>query len=224
MDDPRVRLGRIMATAISMRGMVKLGGVGAIMLLTGGCNKDLNAENRMAWASNDRGGAVIDVTRRMDGNRLDTAVVRSGPGFQYPQIASLRTGTQVTVIDNARNSNGNWSRVSFANGEGWIHQDILLKSREFQGKDPSSFAGYYETNYGQCTLQTSGSQVVGSCSDSTSLRCNVQGITLFCGWSTARSGRQGQARLSKHTDGSLVGTWGYNGDNINGGTWKFSRR
>jgi len=190
----------------------------------GGCCKDATQENRMAWAANDRGEAVVDVTRRRNDGKLDNGVVRSGPGFQYPQIASLRTGARVTVLDNARNSNGNWSKISFANGEGWIHQDILLKAREFQGGDAASFAGNYQTNYGTCTLRASGDQVTGSCSDSTRLRCSVQGINLTCGWSKDDNGRQGQARMSKHANGSLVGTWGYNSDNLNGGTWKFTRQ
>ncbi len=99
----------------------------------GGCCKDAVQENRMAWAANDRGEAVVDVTRRRSDGKLDNGVVRSGPGFQYPQVASLRTGARVTVLDNARNSNGNWSKISFANGEGWIHQDILVNLPSVNG-------------------------------------------------------------------------------------------
>ena len=218
-----------MATG-SIKGTVVRAGVmmmAALFAATlGGCCKGqgIGGENRMAWAANDRGEAIVDVTRRSSGNQIDNAVVRSGPGFQYPQIASLRTGTRVVVLDNARSNNGNWSRISFPNGEGWIHQDILLKAREFQGGDAASFAGTYDTNYGTCTLRADGGQVTGSCSDTTRMRCSVQGINLTCGWSTDSTGRQGQARLSKHANGSLVGTWGYNNDNLNGGTWKFTRR
>lgn len=55
---------------------------------------------KKALSSEDMNGVSGGVTRIVDTKRAMDAVVRSGPGTQYPQIASLKNGTQVNTTGN----------------------------------------------------------------------------------------------------------------------------
>ncbi len=67
------------------------------------------------------------VTRTVDTKQPVDAVVRSGPGFEYPQIASLKSGTQVnttgTVSMNSYDGK-TWYEINYP-FYGWMSAELL---------------------------------------------------------------------------------------------------
>ncbi len=73
---------------------------------------------------NDVSGGV---SRTVNTNMAMDAVVRSGPGFNYPQVASLKNGTQVNTTGNT-SSNGMdgkvWYEINYP-VYGWMAGTLL---------------------------------------------------------------------------------------------------
>jgi hypothetical protein len=190
----------------------------AALSATGCCGK--LSSNKASWAAEDRGYAIVDVNRRLPNGNLDNGLVRTGPGFNYGKVTSLTSGTSVTVIGNQKTSVGWWSHIRFnGNQEGWMHQDILLKSREISsGSSISATGSYINRSDGvTCQLNDSGSSVAGTCSTGITLACTKSGVVLNCSWSGRTNG--GLARLVQVADHSLIGSWGHGRSESGGGSW-----
>ena len=87
--------------------------------------------NKTSWETiNDTGDAWVEVSKLGPDGRPLPGIVRSGPGQNYSQITSLANGTGVTITENQKGPDGYWSKVIYNGGEGWMHQDILRKSRQ----------------------------------------------------------------------------------------------
>jgi uncharacterized protein YgiM (DUF1202 family) len=52
----------------------------------------------------------------------DFSVVKSGPGNNYPEIATVRKGGKLIIMEQS----GEWVKVRLENGqEGWIRSEVL---------------------------------------------------------------------------------------------------
>ena len=203
---------RMALLAVSLLGLVQ----------TTGCCK--LGSNKASWAAGDTGPAVVDVTRRLPNGQQDNGVVRSGPGFEYGKITSLPSGTQVTVTSNKSTPTGYWSQVKYAGGTGWMHQDILLKSREQNAGNNAFMTGRYsaQSTNGRisCDITQNGQNMGGSCSDGLKIEGRVDRNSAICSWTLG--GASGKGFLIQTANGSLVGTWGNGASNDNGGTWSMT--
>lgn len=114
----------------SLKTVVMLMALSSGVLLAAGCC-DMGS-NKASWAANDTGPATVDVSRKLPNGQQDWGRVRDRPNGNI--ITSLPSGTQVNVIANEYVRTGaipgNWSKIQYPGGEGWMHQDILLKARE----------------------------------------------------------------------------------------------
>ena len=182
--------------------------------------------NKASWAANDTGQAVVDVNQRLPNGQKDNGVVRSGPGFEFGKVTSLPSGTVVTVVENKKGSGGMWSKINYAGGTGWMHQDILLKAREIQAGGHADFSGtytqYLATGSGVCTFKQVGVTIHGDCNDGEKITCTVGGNNANCNW--AMQGGGGKAYITKTANGTIVGTWGNGNSSTDGGAWQLVPR
>ena len=81
--------------------------------------------------SDELNGVTGGVSRIVDTMQPMDAVVRSGPGVSYPQIGSLRNGTQVNTTGNASynpQDGRTWYEINYPM-YGWI-SELCLNSIE----------------------------------------------------------------------------------------------
>lgn len=101
-------------------------------------------------SSDNNNGSTGTYEKKAGKVNADSVRVRSGAGTNNSIVGTLSSGTAVTVVGEAKDSNGaKWYKIEYSGGSGYMHSDYITITNESGGSSGSGSTPTYESKTGK---------------------------------------------------------------------------